>query len=484
MADIVSSIFGISPDQIRLQQQQQDRQFAQDIAATQSSPYAKERALLGATVGSGLVRGVAGLLGIQDPQLARASEMENILQQVNTSLTPEEKANPANLYGKLAETLAQNPKFQREALMAQQQAQTLGIDFETKQAGLAEKYASAQKQRQDALLKQQDYIREEEGRKALQKLQEVKAAQGLTPTTEEVISVLSPYMDAGKLAGLMQTSADKAEYRDTMLKQAQMQLEGRLEGLRMQGATQLQIKQMEIEGRKQIEALKAQLNPSGGSKSSVYERGYANNFVTSAQELVPATTNLNILTNGGTSPVTAGVFTNLQNKGILSATGAALGTAMTSTEAGQYESIMLPVIGNIATMQNAGRRYTTAQTDRLEKALIAKPGQSYIVQVQKMGELRQVAEAAVEAALVNPALSDEQKAQIQGSIQRVRQAIPFTGADVAKFSGYAKKNPTVKFVDWLKVNGSDKEAFGGPSIQEKTVGGVTYINDGKGWKKK
>jgi hypothetical protein len=477
MADIVSSIFGFSPEQIKQQQLESDRRFAQDFAATQATPYAREQAMLGATVGSALTIGIAGLLGIQDPQLARASEMESILQQVNNSLTPEEKANPANLYGRLSETLAQNPKFQREALMAQQQAQSLGLEFESKQATIA-------KTRQEALLKQQDYLREEGGRAALQKLQEVKAAQGLTPTTEEVISVLGPYMSADKLAGMMQTSADKEAYRKTMLDQAQLSLEGRLEGLRMQGATQLQIKQMEIQGRKEIEALKASLNPSGGSKSSVYERGYANNFVTSAKELVPATTNLNILTNGGTSPVTAGVFTNLQNKGILSATGAVLGTAMTSSESGQYESIMLPVIGNIATMQNAGRRYTTAQTDRLEKALIAKPGQPYVVQVQKMGELRQIAEAAAEAAQVNPAMSDEQKAEISATMERVRQAIPFTGADVAKFSGFSKKNPTVKFVDWLKVNGSDKEAFGTAPLPEKVIGGVTYVNDGKGWKKK
>jgi hypothetical protein len=145
---------------------------------------------------------------------------------------------------------------------------------------------------------------------------------------------------------------------------------------------------------------------------------------------------------------------------------------------------MLPVIGNIATMQNAGRRYTTAQTDRLEKALIAKPGQPYVVQVQKMGELRQIAEAAAEAAQVNPAMSDEQKAEISATMERVRQAIPFTGADVAKFSGFSKKNPTVKFVDWLKVNGSDKEAFGTAPLPEKVIGGVTYVNDGKGWKKK
>jgi len=102
---------------------------------------------------------------------------------------------------------------------------------------------------------------------------------------------------------------------------------------------------------------------------------------------------------------------------------------------------MLPVIQNIGTMQNAGRRTTIAQLDNLKNALIAKPGQPYIVQVQKMGELRQIAEAATEAAMANPALSDEQKALVKGNLEKVKAAIPFTGADVAKFSVYSKKNP-------------------------------------------
>jgi hypothetical protein len=108
-------------------------------------------------------------------------------------------------------------------------------------------------------------------------------------------------------------------------------------------------------------------------------------------------------------------------------------------------------------MQNAGRRTTIAQLDNLKNALIAKPGQPYVVQIQKMGELRQIAEAATEAAMANPALSDEQKALVKANLEKVKAAIPFTGADVAKFSVYSKKNPSVKFKDWLKTNGSDKE---------------------------
>lgn len=450
MAEIVNSLFGLDrlgiEQQIRQEQDAVARSLAQG-GVMPSRNYAG--ALIGQRLGSALAK---GLFGVEDPRLAKASKLEAAMQQVNSSLTEEDRANPANVYFKLSQTLAQDPDLQNEAMMAQQKAQELGVQFETRQADIASKRATAMKAEQDALLKQQDYLREEQGRAALLKAAETK---GSPLTTEETLQVLSAYLPPEKLIPLLQTSQDKAAYRDVWEKITQMQINAGIEKAKESGATQIQLKQMEIDGKKQIEQIKALLNPKeSGSKVSVYERGYANQFVTSANELVPASQNLNILTNGGTSPVTAGVFTGLKGGGFLSATGSALGNTITPTDSQQYESIMLPVIQNIGTLQNAGRRTTIAQLDNLRNALIAKPGQSYVAQLQKMGELRQIVEAASEAALVNPALSDEQKAQVQASVGKLQQFIPFTGTDVSKFSVYAKKNPNVQFKDWLKVNGS------------------------------
>lgn len=452
MAEIVNSLFGL--DKLGIQQQimQEQDAMARTIAQGSLTP---GRAYVGAKIGQALGGALAkGLFGVEDPRLAKAAKLEAAMQQVNSSLTEEDRANPANVYFKLSQTLAQDPDLQNEAMMAQQKAQELGLQFETRQADIASKRATAMKAEQDALLKQQDYLREEQGRAALLKAAETK---GSPLTTEETIQIMSAYLPPEKLVPLLQTSQDKAAYRDAMLQQATIMAQSRLDAAQARNATQKELEEIRQQNRKEIEVLKSELNPKGGagSKVSVYERGYANQFVTSANELVPASQNLNILTNGGTSPVTAGVFTGLKGGGFLSATGTALGNTITPTDAQQYESIMLPVIQNIGTLQNAGRRTTIAQLENLNKALIAKPGQSYIAQLQKMGELRQIVEAATEAALVNPALSDEQKAQVQASLGRLQQFIPFTGTDVAKFSVYAKKNPNVQFKDWLKVNGSE-----------------------------
>lgn len=460
MADIVGSLFGLSVPELEAQRQQQQQLENQNYAAimAKSSPapgrtYAQT--LLGRSLGQAIGK---GLFGVQDPMIERATKLEGILKQTQDELGADSQ-DPVKLYGTLSQKLGE-AGFGREASQATQLSQEAG-----------KSQAQTAKLNAEVAAKEQEALKQKQGQEAIAKLWQSKQELGQTPTNEEIINVAAQFMPADKLATLMQTSADKEAYRNVMKQQIDQAHEDRVARIEaeLKGDEKDRELKRELAQYQRNTQLLVSATKGTGSKSSVYERGYANNFVTSSAELVPATTNLNILTNGGTSPITAGVFTNLKGTGLMSATGAAFGTSVTSAEAGQYESIMLPVIANIATMQNAGRRTTQAQVENLKNALIAKPGQPYLVQVQKMGELRQIVEAASDAAKTNPAMSEDQLASIQGNVERVKQAIPFTGADVAKFSMYAKKNPGVKFVDWLKVNGSDKEAFGSSAIPQGAI---------------
>lgn len=462
MADIVGSLFGLSVPELEAQRRQrlmdENQQFALLQAKSSPAPgrtYAQ--AMLGRSLGQAI--GTA-LFGVQDPMIERATKLEGILKQTQDELGAD-ASDPFKLYSTLSRNLGQVPELSREAVQATQLSQ---------EASRAQ--AQTAKLNAEAAIKEQDVLRERQGRDALSKLYQAKQELGQTPTSEEIINVASQFMPAEKLATLMQTSADKEAYRNVLQEQINSAHEDRIARINQQTDEKQKDRDLKVElarYQRQTQELITSLKGTGASKSSVYERGYANNFVTSTAELVPASTNLNILTSGGTSPLTAGVFTNLKGTGLLSATGAAFGTSVTSAESGQYESIMLPVIANIATMQNAGRRTTQAQVENLKNALIAKPGQPYVVQVQKMGELRQIVEAAAEAAQTNPAMSEEQLAAIRGNVERVKQAIPFTGADVAKFSIYSKKNPAIKFIDWLKVNGEDKAVLGGSAIPQGAI---------------
>jgi hypothetical protein len=455
---VLGSLFGPTPEELRRELAQQQAILSQN--ANRVSPSYG----IGYNVGTLIGQGVSSLFGLQDPSLKQATDVQAILAEASKS-----GGSRAQMLQNAAQ-MFEAKGYGDLATKAAMQAQEFGI-AETEQAQKAQvAEATLKKTNIDIAQKQQDLESEQKAQTALAKLKEIAASENRQPTTEEIITAISPYTDATKLAGMMQTSADKEAYRNVMVQQAEQAHQDRLAAIE----DRKERDRVNREHREEMVRLKAELTPNTSSKSSVFERGYANNFVTSTKELVPATSNLNILTQGGSSPITAGVFTNLGDKGILSATGKVAGTSITSSEAGQYESIMLPVIQNIGTMQNAGRRTTIGQLENLKNALIAKPGQPYIVQIQKMGELRQIAEAAAEAALVNPALSEDQKGLVVSSIEQVKQSIPFTGGDAAKFSVYAKKNPNVKFLDWLKVNGDEVTSAKAPIPPLKFEVGKTY----------
>ena len=120
--NIVPSLFGLTQQQVRQQQLAEDRQFAMDFASTQATPYARERAMLGATLGSALTRGVAGLFGLKTGPEAQASAMDEALKVARNSLPPEMKNDRTAIMGKVAEVLGSNPNFQREAMQAAVQA--------------------------------------------------------------------------------------------------------------------------------------------------------------------------------------------------------------------------------------------------------------------------------------------------------------------------------------------------------------------------
>lgn len=447
MAGIIPSLFGPTPEDLMSLRRKEQAQTIQQAGQTYGP-----KGATGAAIGTALAGAANKLFGLEDPEVKKATDVYAILKTTQQDLGAD-ATDPTKLYPALQANFA-NAGYGDIAEKVSTEGAAKILDWNTKQATIKQKAF--------------DLANDQNAKAAILKVQETAATENRVPTNEEIITSVSPFMSADKLAPLLQTSADKAAYRDTM----KYEIDKRYEQKKQDGidrkADKLFFANLAFEHQTQLKELEAKLNPKG-SASSVYERGYANNLVTSYAELVPATTNLNILTQGGTSPITAGIFTGIKGTGILSSTGAVLGTTITSAESGQYESIMLPVIQNIGTIQNAGRRTTISQLDNLKNALIAKPGQQYVVQVQKMGELRQIAEAAADAAMTNPALSEDQKAAVKGNLEKVKQAIPFTGADVAKYSIYAKKNPTVQFKDWLKVNGSDKEAFGGNKAPQAAI---------------
>jgi hypothetical protein len=150
--NIVPSLFGLTQQQVRQQQLAGDRQFAQEFAATQATPYARERAMLGATLGSALTRGIAGLFGIKTAEEQRAFQMDEALKSAVSSLPPEMRNNRSAVMGKVSEMLSGNPDFQREALEAQFQANEFALEDTATRAKTASYVASEEASRASANL--------------------------------------------------------------------------------------------------------------------------------------------------------------------------------------------------------------------------------------------------------------------------------------------------------------------------------------------
>ena len=149
MADIVNSLFGLTPREAEQQATQQNYELGALIGAASIDPYdtainqaaeIKRQAAL-AALGGQAVRGVAGLFGVQDERLKRATSIESILQSTQQELG-DFVNNPAVLYPTLQKKLA-DAGFGREAMQVGQVGQKAIQDARLNQATIAEKEASA-----------------------------------------------------------------------------------------------------------------------------------------------------------------------------------------------------------------------------------------------------------------------------------------------------------------------------------------------------
>lgn len=449
MAGIVPSLFGPTPEELMSLQRREQAQVIREAGQTLGP-----RGATGAAIGTFLARGANRLFGLEDPEIKRATDVYNILRTTQQGLG-EGATDPTILYPTLQKNFA-DAGYGDIAEKVAAEGTTKIVDWQTKQATIKQK----------AFDLQQD----QEAKLALQELNKKAAEENREPTTDEIIRVLSDKLPPEKLAPLLQGSQEKEKWRDVEIRRMELQHEDRLLLARERQADKKELEAIKQENKKEIEQLKATLNPKSSTKTSVYERGYANQSLTSFNELVPAFDNIGIITNRGVNPVTGSAFSGIKGTGFLSATGQQLGQALTTSDQAQYESIMKPAIYNVAVIQAGGRVPRQTQIDNLMTSLLAKGDTvPQIAQLQKLGELRQIVEKANEAYQVNPAPSEEQKALAQEAVNRYKEAIPFDGTDVAKFSVYSKKNPAVKFKDWLKVNGSNKETLGGNKAPQAAI---------------
>lgn len=131
MADIVPSLFGLTPESYN--QQQQMAALSQGAQLAQMSPEARGAAMTYAGA-AGLGRGIGGLLGAEDPQLKLIAQRQQLSQQIDMT-NPNSVARGAQLAAQMGDMQAASALAAQAQAMQKAMAETQKIGAEATKIG-------------------------------------------------------------------------------------------------------------------------------------------------------------------------------------------------------------------------------------------------------------------------------------------------------------------------------------------------------------
>lgn len=226
--EIMTSLFGVTPEAIIADRQKQD--YARAVQMAQLDPIQQAQAGF-YMAGSQLGRGLGGLLGAEDPELMRVRQRQSLLQGVDPN-DPEALKTAALKAREFGDIPAALQLAQQAQVMQEQAVKTRRV---------------------------QNVLAQEEGfRAALSKL-------GPEATDEQIRREVLRFGDADKILSVLSASADKESARQARLMEAQARIDAQIQMARERNASQQQIAQMQLEGRMQIAQLAAALKADKGT---------------------------------------------------------------------------------------------------------------------------------------------------------------------------------------------------------------------------
>jgi hypothetical protein len=316
MAEVMNSLFGVTPESLQAQREaalaQQAQQFAQlsPMQSAQAGFY---------TAGNRLAGAAGGLMGAQDPEMAKAAALQSILKGADTT-SPEGLAT-------LAKTLGQQG-FGAQAMQVMDQA---------RQARLQ----TAQTQKAEMSVAQEEALRKE------------LAALGPDATEADIMKAVTKYGSADKVLATLQASADKAATRQQQVDLQKERINAQIEMARERGATQTQIAQMQIEGRNQIAQLTAALKGPSAAVLKAQEKAdkMAEGQAGLADTVSVAKTLVNDIADmGGMTTTSKGALANLMTSlgtGTVGQAGARLVGTPTQAKRDELNSVRLQLFNAV-----------------------------------------------------------------------------------------------------------------------------------------
>jgi hypothetical protein len=254
MADIIPSLFGLTPESYG--QQQQMIAMNRGIQFANMDPASRGAAMTYAGA-AGLGRAVGGLLGAEDPQLKLISTRNAIAQQID-------QTNPESIL-KGAQMLAQAGDQQGALALAQYARQAQSEMAQTQQRRAAEQASLATAAKTQLSVRQEEDLRAE-----LSKL-------GSDATQEDVLAVLTKYGSPDKVLAALTAATSRKEAtlartetasaaNQAKIEAATIAAQARIDAAKEAGATRIQVAQMQTDARRDIAQLAISLKEAANAE--------------------------------------------------------------------------------------------------------------------------------------------------------------------------------------------------------------------------
>ena len=310
MADIVASLFGLTPEMYG--EQQRTSSLAEGIRLAQLDPAARGAAMTYAGA-RGLGNAIGGAMGVQDPQLKLISTRNSIAQQID-------QTNPDSIL-KGAQMLAQAGDQQGAMALAQYARQAQSEMAQTQQRRAAETASLATAAKTQLGIDQEKQLRDE-----LSKLPK-------DATQDDILAVLTKYGSPDRVIAALQGSADKAAQRETTLLLGREKIAAKLESDLAQAKTDIEKEKLRIEAKRELAQLMASLKgPSSAvlkaqEKAEKVQEGQLalGDTISTAETLVKDLAKMGGITSTSKGPL-ANLVTSLQTGTVGQMGGRVFGT--------------------------------------------------------------------------------------------------------------------------------------------------------------
>jgi hypothetical protein len=303
MADIVPTLFGLSPELYQEQRDQMARQRAMQLARLDPLEQASYGA---ARAGQQFGGAFASAMGVEDPQMRLISQRNALARQFDVS-TPEGLAQ----YGQALQQAGDTQGALGAISIGRQMTQDMAL---TRQRQAAERSSLATAAKTELSIEQENKLRNE--------------LSQLPPdaTQEQVLGVITKYGSPDKILAVLQGTADKAAANQARIEAANTANQARLdaakvaadakiEAAKLAGATALQIAQLRADSARELRQLATSLKgpktlaPSL-QKEEDKELELVDSLAARETSLAPAIASLTIDPKTGKPPLDLGPLNN------------------------------------------------------------------------------------------------------------------------------------------------------------------------------